>query len=136
MISLTPKRFTLGTVCINSVMKILGRLPILVVHKTTVAKCDTKDLALHTKFTLRFTPLPRMAKYSALRARYITLLIFSVGHSCFFIIMGLSLGLRGLLSAYAISSFSRAFLTGKFSNGCPHNLLICPICFNSLSVRL
>lgn len=95
------------------VMKLLGTL---VVNKTATEKRGAKGWHFHLNSTLRFAFRLNTTEYSSLRARYITLLIFSATHTCFFIIMGSRLGLRGLLSAYAISSFSRAFLTGKSTN--------------------
>ncbi|KLO20535.1 MFS general substrate transporter [Schizopora paradoxa] len=56
--------------------------------------------------------LPSNNNHSPTRGRYFTLLLFSVTHACFFVLMGTSRSIVYLLLAYFVAAFSRVFLVG------------------------
>lgn len=51
--------------------------------------------------------------FSQSRCRYLTLVIASVCHATFFVIMGSKSGFPSMLVAYAVSAFSRSFILGR-----------------------
>lgn len=50
--------------------------------------------------------------FSSSRCRFLTLVLASVAHSTFFMIMGTKSGFPSMLVAYALSAFSRSFILG------------------------
>ena len=51
--------------------------------------------------------------YSHCQSRYLTLVLASILHACFFAIMGSKKGFPSMLVAYVISAFARSFISGK-----------------------
>ncbi|KAF8898373.1 major facilitator superfamily domain-containing protein [Infundibulicybe gibba] len=88
--------FAIGTLVVESVMNHLGRIPLH--HKGPFASNGSSAYG-----------------YSASRARHLTLILGSVLHACFFIIMGSRGGFPALFMAYVVAAFARAFLTGPSS---------------------
>lgn len=91
--------FAIGTLAVERTMNLLGRFD---------ATTETRSL------------LPVMRKtdthvfaHSLPQARYLALILGSLIHACFFVIMGSDSGFSSILVAYAVAAFARSFLTGK-----------------------
>lgn len=54
-------------------------------------------------------------RYSQCQSRYLTLVLASILHACFFAIMGSKKGFPSMLIAYVISAFARSFVSGELS---------------------
>lgn len=62
-------------------------------------------------------------KFSPARARFRILVIASILHASFFILMGTATGLSNVLIAYFAASLGKAFLNGEYSHEHPEFLL-------------
>ena len=90
-------RFTLGLLLFEHVTKFLNRLPVNPKHW----------------FSRRTENITTGLGESAIRGRYLSLIIFSVVHASFFIIMGVCRSYTYIMVSYITAAFTRAFLTGK-----------------------
>ncbi|TDL28841.1 MFS general substrate transporter [Rickenella mellea] len=101
--------FTVGTLLLERVLHFMGRI-----HMPDVGNNHVSILSL--RFQRRKSRLSHSLhiadSHSPSRARSIVLIIFSVCHATFFILMGTK-SYPALIAAYAVAAFSRAFLTGQ-----------------------
>ncbi|EIW86532.1 MFS general substrate transporter [Coniophora puteana RWD-64-598 SS2] len=103
--------FALGTILVERVMKLFGQFWLLDEERSYLPAIP----ALRRLIPNRFLS-PRKSSgvgYSEAKSRLITLLVSSMIHPCFFIILGLSRRFSDLLIAYALVGFARSLMTGK-----------------------
>ncbi|OCB85251.1 MFS general substrate transporter [Sanghuangporus baumii] len=108
--------FALGVIMIEQVMCLLGRLQL------TWNEFPSSPSSWYVRGTRKKTRVPSPAftekdttgdkKYLPARARFRILVIASILHASFFILMGTATGLSNVLIAYFVASLGKAFLNG------------------------
>ncbi|EJF66491.1 MFS general substrate transporter [Dichomitus squalens LYAD-421 SS1] len=100
--------YALGTISVEFVTRILGRGRF----------CASKLPSLFSFPSFR-KPEPKphekdesIMGFSISRCRFFTMVLASILHSTFFVVMGCKLGFPSMMVAYAISAFSRSFILG------------------------
>jgi hypothetical protein len=97
-------RFFAGTFLVESIMKSLGGFR---VHRN-----QSSFFAFLPVFS-RKAAFDEDFGHSDLQARFLVLVIASIVHSTYFILMGSRSGFPVMFLAYVLSAFSRALITGK-----------------------
>ena len=95
-------RFFLGTFLVESIITILARFQLLRFKKIFFKKnnCIEDDLRLDTHS-------------SSSQGRHLVLLIASIAHAMYFVMMGSRSGFPVMFLAYVVSAFARALLAGQ-----------------------
>ena len=92
-------RFFLGTLFVESIITALARFQLRRLKKTFKRNSpDEEDLDTHP---------------SSSQGRHLVLLIASIAHAMYFVMMGSRSGFPVMFLAYIVSAFSRALLTGE-----------------------
>ncbi|KAJ7786087.1 major facilitator superfamily domain-containing protein [Mycena metata] len=98
--------FTSGTLFLPHIMAVLGHFYL----------SDPK-LALRSPFRIALSrPSPKSIGHSAVQARSLVVLLFSIGSPISFIMMGSKQGLPTMFMAYIVLSFARAVLTAPLNS--------------------
>ncbi|TFK41367.1 major facilitator superfamily domain-containing protein [Crucibulum laeve] len=92
--------FIVGTLLVESIMKMLGRVCLTHLQRSLVPALFRGSGKTHEG-----------TSFSALQARHVGLLISSVLHGVFFVIMGTRGGFAVLFLAYVVAAFARSILT-------------------------
>lgn len=99
----TLVRYFIGSLLVESIMQCLGRFLVQRNQRSIFALLPVMRGKMKSDFG-----------YSISQARYFTLLIASIIHAMYFIMMASRSGYPVMFVAYVFSAFSRALLTGEF----------------------
>uniref|UniRef100_A0A8H7Y8V3 Major facilitator superfamily (MFS) profile domain-containing protein n=1 Tax=Psilocybe cubensis TaxID=181762 RepID=A0A8H7Y8V3_PSICU len=105
----TTVGFIVGTMLVESIINQLGRFRLVADHSSWIPAIQL----LKTKQS------DNEIGYSPSQARHISLLVSSILHGMFFVMMGSRGGFWAAFGAYAVAAFARSVLTGRlhFRNG-------------------
>ena len=96
-------RFGIGTAVVESVIRYLGQFDISAKHWSWIPK---------TSYSAKSSSPKSFVGHSPSQARILVILISSVTHATFFVMMGSKSGYWMCFSAYTVAAFSRGLLTG------------------------
>jgi len=105
--------FAIGTLLVERVIKALGRFHIYSDQRSFIPAIPL--ISRLSPFTSSSFQSHGSTGHSASQARFLLLILSSVLHACYFIIMGCKSGYPALLLAYSIAALARAYLTCELS---------------------
>jgi hypothetical protein len=104
-IDISFARFAVGTLLVERTIKVLGRFHLCSAKRSFVPAVPFVSRLLHT------TRSHGSTGHSASQARFLTLILSSVLHMSYFLVMGFRSGYPCLLLAYCLAALARAYLT-------------------------
>ena len=122
-------RFFAGTLIVEPITKQLGTFFLTATKHSIFPACPLISKTVNAVSGIG---------YSTAKGRFVVLILASILHSLFFVIVGFKPGFDTILVAYAIAAFARAFLTGKqhtFSSSRHLTVFPQPCCKGFFQVR-
>ncbi|KAH9947661.1 MFS general substrate transporter [Amylocystis lapponica] len=102
--------YAVGTLLVEYITSFLGR------YYLSAADPATADTTITSRFLKRASAVDQaVLVYSPSQSRFLTLVLASMLHAMFFVIMGSKRGFASMLVAYVISAFARSFVTGTLN---------------------
>lgn len=103
---LHSSRFMVGTCLVESIVNQLGCFDLTSNHSSWIPRLSFSCLSIRK-------PGNNKIGYSPSQARHVALLVSSILHGMFFVMMGSRGGFWVVFGAYAVAAFARSILTGK-----------------------